>query len=868
MSRNPPPRSAHLARWAVRRILPALAVFAAAHAHTGEEFPAAPDPRADYNIEIEIKNLSGEEKKRWPVILTVYRIFGGNLPAGSLNPKGYHVYNEKGDEVEYAIESIPPYDQPGNDELVFIIPKMEKDQTLTYRITNSAEPSRKLKRIDLVNNPNNLMKNPGFDAADKGGTPKGWLGHGRLDTEVKRSGKSSLCLSGLRRQKIKYQESIPLHPGSLYYFGIWGKTDHVARHALYDSKGGYFLCKGFADAPPGTLNPDELKKLPDAGILSQCATRDWAKTGFLTTCNNAWGVPEMCVIAKDDTCGLFFMSLDQRPQFLAPDGHAEGKWWLDEATLFEQPRVTARFDKLLEPHLKDGLFIFTRPSCMNLGSPGDKKGGAFCAKPYPRERLTALDRYGLKGQRVSMLVGIYATHPVEGVQVAVKDSALAGPAGAALPVAEVEFCAGYLPPSANGHWLRPHTQPVNLPAPESVPYFVVSFTIPRDAKAGAYTGSLEVQVDGKPYRSIPVKLRVQDLELPILRDIAVGGIFQSGETKLSESALKQYSKAGYTALTQFGSFMKFSKGANNQLQIDLDHLKGRLEWLKGYGVTAAVTPFSDVDLGPLWGGGTMWKQLGNKEAFKREVKRVEDFLKENPDLPRIIWMTWDEPVPDEPLVFPTAEKKQGNHGGQHERMGWPNEICPGAWTTIDAGFWAWDKILPYYTYANFDEPANYCGPELYRYTKSQGKNFGFAGSTRHDQRARYQVGIMMIGSGARNFHYWHVGGLIPTVGEQNFRALAMVSIGEGLDDLKVHRLLDDALKGARNSTDEKKKALAGEAEAYLKGILEVWNADHRYDASYPYLGLAADWGYDNFFNDWQEKMARFAAGLNGAAWVE
>jgi hypothetical protein len=38
--------------------------------------------------------------------------------------------------------------------------------------------------------------------------------------------------------------------------------------------------------------------------------------------------------------------------------------------------------------------------------------------------------------------------------------------------------------------------------------------------------------------------------------------------------------------------------------------------------------------------------------------------------------------------------------------------------------------------------------------------------------------------------------------------------------------------------------------------------------SVPYLGLAGSWGYDRFYDDWQEQMLRHAAALNGIAWIE
>ena len=82
----------------------------------------AQSSRSDYDVSVDIENTTPEKKTKWPVIMTVYKLFGRNLPAGTMDPKGYHVYNEKGEEIEHMIEAVPPYDQPGNSEIVWIVP--------------------------------------------------------------------------------------------------------------------------------------------------------------------------------------------------------------------------------------------------------------------------------------------------------------------------------------------------------------------------------------------------------------------------------------------------------------------------------------------------------------------------------------------------------------------------------------------------------------------------------------------------------------------------------------------------------------------------------------------------------------------------
>jgi len=527
------------------------------------------------------------------------------------------------------------------------------------------------------------------------------------------------------------------------------------------------------------------------------------------------------------------------------------------------------------------VFVFTRPTNMNLGF-CLKRSNPYCSMPYPRERADRLERFGLKGQRVVFLLGLYHTRPLGKLTLALKDGALVSDAGGRLPLAEVEWAPGFLPaspdrslfdfddvPARRSHLLRTLSGPVDLTSPQGMPYFVLNFVVPRDAEPGSYRGRLELLVDGKPLRSIPTAVHVQDMALPILRDISVGPILQTDP--LNDETMRLLQKTGFTGVNVGRGIFKFITGPDGKKHVDLEDLGKKIQWIKSYGITAAVTLWSDADLGPQWGGGKLIKAVKhNKADFLAEVKRVEEYCQKHPDWTRLIWMTWDEPQPNGSFK-PAGPGRPRPHGRPCPRMGWVTEAVPNALTTIDAGFWVWDKILPYYTLPNLDEPADYAGPEVYEYTRKQGKDFGFAGSKNDlDERVRYQVGMMLIASGARNFQFWHLtvrGMLADRVNGKLLRSLSMVATGEGLDDLKIHRLLQDAMKQARASGDPARVAAAAEAEKYLRDIHKVWNADHTHDESLPYLGLAADWGYDQFYQDWQERMARYAATCLGVKWI-
>jgi hypothetical protein len=630
--------------------------------------------------------------------------------------------------------------------------------------------------------------------------------------------------------------------------GAWGKTHNVSR-TRRGASGGSVKLSGFAGGR----------------IWQQCHTRPWAKAR-VTGLGTRWGVPVGHAEARADHAD-FFLQLKQRRDWTMPKGKTEGKWWVDDIWFFEQPKVTVRFDKLLEPHMKkDNIFVFTRPVNAELGRYNyQKKKPGWCSYPYPREELKAFDTYGLRGQRVSLFFGIYSRVPLDRLRVQVKGGALTGPDGAKILCDEVEYAPGFLGPEPS-HLLRKHDKAVSFDDAPRMPYFLAGFPVPRDAAPGSYKGDIVISIGGRPYRTVPVKLRVQNLELPVLRDIYVGMIFQGSHTWYYE-ALPLYSRCGFSSMTKFGRFFSYTKGKDGQWHIDLEHLGRKLKMLKANGITAGVCPFSDLDLGPLWangalGGGRLPKKVKTNEGYQREIKRLEAFQKAHPELPRIIYMTWDEPG-------------YGKHGQPCDKMGWVNEVAPNALTTLDASYEVFPRILQYYTMPTFDDPANKVGPEVYQYLRKKGKKYGFAAGQGLGEQQRYQTGMMMIASGATYMHVWHLNNrracpLMAKVSRNGpmGRSISIAGAGEGMTDLKMYRLLKDAMAEAEKSDDQEVKRALKQANRYLEKLFAVWDADHRHQSGYPYLGLAHEWGYDQFYQDWRRRMATLAAELKDVEWIE
>ena len=1086
----------HARTWIVASVLIGLAASAAA---------------AGFDVSVELENLSSWDKRDWPVILPVYHLFGRNLPPGSLHKDGYHVYDPQGREIPFTIEELPPYGQQGNDELIFLVPTMGKGQTLTFRVTNTATPSRKRTTFDLVSNPNNLVANGGFEQG--AATPEGWQRQGKRDTDVKRSGRASLRLRGSTRQEALHARKIPLHRGSHYYFGAWTRTRNVSRHALYRSKGGHIQLPGFHNWFNGQPRSWQHYTKQSAGQPYQaCATRDWWKIRFKNSGYDRWGFPRVNARAEADATTLTAI-LDQRPQFHM-EGKAEGTWWLDDLWLFEQPAWTVRHDQALEPHAKDGLFVFTRPSNTPIGNLCGGWVSTFVSWPFPHEKAESLDRAAMRGQRVPFVLGLFHTRELGRLALGLQGGALRGPAGQELKLAEIECIRGMTPPernhllypyegpialaapskarrqeaaapavgedptidgkitepvwqkaltlkleerldgggaasqptevlvarigtvlylafrcvesrpdairgkdygkrdgpvwegdsvelflgdgatyfhyavnaagslydakeknkgwnsraraaagrdakgwvaelavpldalfalhggkaldkarlnvtrnryaggrpeesawsptfSASSHvpdrfgtlWLaaRPKTAPKPSPAAPAIRYAVLSFEVPESARPGKYRGAVQLRFLDRPKldRAIPLQIRVQDLAKPTIRDTFIGMIFQSESVPFNDEGLRQYSKSGFTSLTRFGNFFEYARRAGGY-EIDLEKTGKKIAWLRSYGITAGICPFSDLDLGLRWGGGrlykstvgrtditslpapkptigehapdgglelddkpkkptkepTGWHAKGNKAAWQHEIKRIDAYVRQHPDWPQMIYMTWDEPG-------------YGPHGMPGPKMGWVNEVLPKAWTTLDAHFYVFERILPYYTMPNFDDPADFCGPDIYGYLKKLGKSYGFAAAQEPGETQRYQTGMMMLASGARYLHVWHLAGgqkLMQTERGKVLRSMGMVANGEGVDDFKACRLLRSLMQKAEK--DPSKRRALEAAQAYLDKVFGLWTADHLYGTSHLYLGHAAEWGCDRFYNDWQEAMLKLAAALKGVPWVE
>ncbi len=891
---------------------------------------------ADYDVNVDLKNVSGQEKTDWPVVLKVYTVLGRNLPAGSVNPNGFHVYDPSGKEVPHAIEVIPPDDVYGNDELIFIVPKLADGQTATYRVTNTKEKSALRQSIDLVGSAQNLIANGGFEKPSaKEGSLDGFVAPAEQDSSVRHGGKASLRLSAEGATvSTTYAKQIELHKGSWYYFGVWSKTENVARFGYQAGPG---ASVNFTYADPPTTKPADTAF---GFVMPQCSTRDWLKCTFEGG-RTDWGMDRYTVQATGSKASLEF-TLPQPKHYYMEPGKTKGTWWLDDAVLIEQPEANVRFDAALAKQVKDGLFVFTRGPEMPLGKlqevektdiykflPDDKYETLWVQMPYAHEALKSFDLSILKGQRASFCVGLYHTREIKDVTVAPAGLALEGPGGK-LPVETVEYCPGYIGPSPSRYMPVVGTadkiEPVDPPGDKGVRYFFVTFLAPSDAKPGKYTGAIEVKVDGKLVQSVPTTLRVQDMAQPVIKDTYVGLIYNGGLPDMNDM-LKQYARSGFTQIMWFCGWLPHAAGADGKQHINVPELDKKMKLLASLGI-AGCGLYTDVQVDDRPAGHVGWmmgagyaagnaspdaapakaatearkkadddlkaaqaaaKEKPDDEALKKAVADKQAALKEagdaenavqvklepivkaeygrilteldtaakaHPDWPRFIYMNWDEATPARP------------------KMGWTKDFIPDAITTLDMQFTPFPSVQKYYNTPAFDDPADWTGPELLNWVRKQGNEVGLCGAADTAEADRYQAGMLMITCGFKYFHAWHIrGGHTPGQmaydkdRKQTLRGHEMICWARGMDDLKTYRLLKDALDQAKKSGKNAQAVKA--AEDYLAGILKVWTADQRKSWTLqPYLGTAWSWGYEQFYDDWQEQMAKHAAAVLGVRWVD
>src|SRR5262245_44612183 len=120
---------------------------------------ATQDKTETYDVDVTLVNPFPKELVNHPVILQVFRIFGRGVDYAKFNRDGFHITDEKGQEVEFFYRSMPPSFSIADDQLILMVPSLAPGARLSYRFTNTAQKSRKEAKLDiekLLDHPANL----------------------------------------------------------------------------------------------------------------------------------------------------------------------------------------------------------------------------------------------------------------------------------------------------------------------------------------------------------------------------------------------------------------------------------------------------------------------------------------------------------------------------------------------------------------------------------------------------------------------------------------------------------------------------------------------------------------------------------------
>jgi hypothetical protein len=832
---------------------------------SGAPLLAQNDPRELCEVEVTLTNPFDKEFVNLPVLLQVFRIFGRGVDYGKFNPEGFHVFDEQDREIEFTYRALPPRFSIADDQLVLFMPRLAAGAQRRLRFTNSDVKNplqTKLDPAQLVDNPNNLIPNGGFEKGTEG-----WEG-GKIVGDTVHSGKAALLLevpgSG-GAASLRCTRPVSFLKGMSYYFGVWGKCENVTRRTWRYSQpwaltpiSGRLTFSGDPIVFPEFSDKTHLIRFMD--------DRDWY-------CYEANAISTLCVPqpARNTCESTLTLALNQENMPYS-DPKKPARVWIDEALLFEQPQVAVSTERLLQKAAPDGFFLYRRAAtCLNEP--------LFAVPPLPPprpyERIRALRDAAALGERKVVTLGVSSAAPIRGLCLEVSD--LKGPGGAVLgeDVRDIEF--SYTPTVGfkfNGTSLEGWVIDGNAPRDVDRPGyadFLIGYRIAAGAAPGVYSGTVKVRGNGKDLAVVPLELEIVNLTLKTITDRYAGLVYNAGLNctgfrfmpgydgtngavlpERNEKFYRYYARSNFPYMMMFCNFVPF-KGSGTE--VDIPQLLARVKTMRDVaGCTAGIGLYPDCSLdkqgnnnGPEGGAG-LWTRSGrNPEVYRARVKEMDDALAKA-GLPPLVYMIWDEPRFCDPAKF-------GILKGTSAR------------TTSDINYRECCEQLEkgLFTHASVDGPGCDYGPAMRKLAARSGQKIGFdsyAGPFCH----RYQTGFMLA-SGAATASFWHVGyymGYHP-VHQAFVRGQNAVGLAEGMIDFRYVETLRDLIATAKSH----KKALreVEAAEKFLKEILDFCTDDFHFMSEieiFTYNGGPERWGDDWFYERWRAGLRNHALSIKRA----
>ena len=798
-----------------------------------------------FDVDLTLTNDLDRDFIQLPVLVQVFRLFGRGADYSQFNPKGFHVYDRDGNEVPFALRPVPPEFSLANDEILLILPRLPKDAQMRFRVTNTTENSARQRAFEidpLIDNPNNLIPNGGFE---KG--VEGWK-DAKLVEDVVHSGKKALLLEvpgAGGKTSVQYGKPISFIKGKNYYFGFWGKCQNVTRHTWrYSQPWGLTPISGrvsFTGDPLAMAEYDQENHL-----VRLMDDRDWY-------CYEANALSTLCTPqpALNTVKSTLQMELNQESMPYL-DANKPARVWIDDVLLFEQPRVEVSAERIGKKLAPDGFFLYQRAAtCLN------HPDALFPPLDAPRayEKITRIQEAAARGERKMITLGLRAPKPIRGVSLEIGD--LKGPDGAVLGEADRDVEFNYTPTvdlkvtetSLEG-WVIDGNPPRDVDRPGFVDY-LIGYRIPVGATPGTYRGVIAVKGAGKILGKVPVELEVANFPLKIITDRFAGMVFNEDWPR-DAAFYRYYSRCNFSYMMMFCRFLPFK--SETTPEVDIPRLLEQMKDLRDVaGCTAGVGLYWDCSLdkqgrknGPDGGYGLWTRCARNPDAYRARVNEMDQAIAKA-GLPPLVYMIWDEPRFCDPAKFGILKGT-------------------GAYTTSDITFRECCEALErgLFTHASVDTPGSDYGPAFRRFAAKCGQKLGFDSAT-GPLFHRYQTSFM-LSWGAATSSFWHVGTWMRyhPIHKAFVRSQAAVGLGEGMVDFWYFATLQDTIEMARKAGVAKDEVTA--AEKYVHDVMNFCTDDYHLMSgteSFTYNGGPERWGDDWFYDHWRTQLRKHILAIQG-----
>lgn len=490
--------------------------------------------------------------------------------------------------------------------------------------------------------PENLLKNPGFEELAPTGLPLHWTGgeFGKpgenliVDSSIAHSGSNSIRLGIRPRSFVTCQAAaIPVKPSTTYYVAWWCRT------AGFDRARAYLW-----------LQSNKAQRV--LADPNQYGTQDWTLhlAQYTTTEDETTLAP---VVTTQDT------------------GSGPCHAWFDDIGVYEGsfPKdLQERFDSIQRRLLGvcEMSVVLSRTADLTLWADN------IAARIYPEDGLPswaqpaeAVSLSAARNEQAYFQASILPAKDLRSVTVVPGD--LSGPS--TIPATRIHWWPVGLANVKSARQpqtrLGPTPDPLLDPAPVTAPAgrntaFCIGVHVPDNAPAGEYSGNIFIQSAGIESARVPLRLRVYDFALPsdpsfrTLITFSAASFRPWDKRPLTEierdicEVLHEHGVRGWGSAVEVPARLEDGK-----IVCDFAAFDARIQW------AIDELGFNAFFLGPMFGGGTSegwekhrkWLGMDPLEGdfdrlFTDYMRQVGAHLREKGWLDMAYLYLWDEPEHD------------------------------------------------------------------------------------------------------------------------------------------------------------------------------------------------------------------------------